>query len=82
MENEALHILIAHKLQDGRLPRDRPPRVFGCPGNGEICDACGTAVPKAQMLMEIERTDLQDGTVAKLHASCFQILLSEREKLA
>ena len=82
MDDEALHILIAQNLQNGRLPRDRPARVYGCPGNGEICAACGSAVPKAQMLIEIERTVLQDGTVTKLHARCFQILESERQKLA
>jgi len=82
MAYEALHILIAQKLQDGRLPTDRPPKVYGCPGQGEICDACGTAVPKAQMLIEIESADSKDGTVTKLHPICFRIWESERRKLA
>jgi hypothetical protein len=79
LDEEALRILIRAKLQDGRLPRNRPPRVYGGPGDGEICDACGTVVLMAQML--IESPDLQDGTVTKLHASCFQIWDSERLRL-
>ena len=82
MDDEALHILIRTKLQDGRLPRDRPPKVYGGPGQGEICDACGTAIPKALMLIEIESADFPDGTVTKIHASCFQIWESERRQLA
>jgi hypothetical protein len=47
-----LHILIAHKLQDGRLPRNSVPRVLGGPGKGEACDACGASIAKEQLGIE------------------------------
>ena len=47
-----LHILIADKLQDGRLPRNSVPRVLGGPGKGEACDACGASIAKEQLGIE------------------------------
>ena len=52
LNNEALRILIAHKLQDGRLPRNSVPRVYGGPGNGETCDACELPITKEQMAIQ------------------------------
>ena len=52
MDNEALHILIAHKLQDGRLPRNSVSRVLGGQGKGEACDACGASIAKEQLGIE------------------------------
>ena len=78
MDDEALHILIAHKLQEGRLPRNSVPRVFGRPGNGETCDAC--ELPMTQEQMAIQGIALAAGR-RQLHASCFQIWETERRKL-
>jgi hypothetical protein len=47
-----LHILIAHKLQDGRLPRNSVSRVLGGQGKGEACDACGASIAKEQLGIE------------------------------
>ena len=80
MDEEALRILICAKLQDGRLPRDRPAQVRGGPGRGQICDGCGTVVLKTQMV--IEGIPFHDGTSVKLHASCFQVWEAERRTLA
>ena len=72
MGDEALHILIAHKLQDGRLPKNSVPRVFGGPGNGETCDAC--ELPMRREQMAIQGIALAAGRrPMQLHASCFQI---------
>jgi len=80
MDDEALHILIAHKLQDGRLPRNSVPRVLGRPGNGETCDAC--ELPMTQEQMAIQGIALAAGRrPMQLHASCFQIWETERRKL-
>jgi hypothetical protein len=81
MDNEALHILIAYKLQDGRLPRSSVPRVFGRPGNGETCDACGVSITKEQMGIEGIALAAGGGRPVQLHANCFQIWETERRKL-
>jgi hypothetical protein len=81
MDNEALHILIRYKLQDGRLPRSSVPRVFGRPGNGETCDACGVSITKEQMGIEGIALAAGGGRPVQLHANCFQIWETERRKL-
>ena len=48
MKFEALRLLICSKLDKGRLPLNSIPRVWGGPGNGETCDACGGA-PSARV---------------------------------
>ena len=82
MDDEALHILIAHKLQDGRLPRNSVPRVYGGPGNGETCDACELPMMKEQMAIQGIALAAGGGRPMQLHATCFQIWESERRKLA
>lgn len=81
MDDEALHILIAQKLQEGRLPRKSVPRVWGGPGNGETCDACGAAITKNQLGIEGISLAAGGGRPMQLHASCFQIWEAERRRL-
>jgi hypothetical protein len=82
MDDEALRILITHKLQDSRLPRTSIPRVFGGPGNGEACDACGAPITKDQMAIEGIALAAGGGRPMQLHANCFQIWETERRKLS
>ena len=77
--HELLHALIARKLQAGRLPRDRPPRIFGAPGTGGTCDACEEVLSAAQLVMTLLLQ--QDGTVGFLHADCFVVWDCERRVL-
>ena len=44
--------LIRQKLEDGRLPHNSVPRIWGGPANGEICDGCDQAVEKGTFVME------------------------------
>ena len=82
MDHDALRILIQQKLQDGRLPRNSVPRVWGGPGHGETCDACGASVTKDQMGIEGIALAAGGGRPMRLHADCFQIWDTERRKLA
>jgi hypothetical protein len=53
MDDAGLHILIAHKLREGCLPRSPVrARVLGGPGKGETCDACGASITKEQLGIE------------------------------
>ena len=81
MDDEALRALIVLKLQDGRLPRNGAPRVFGRPGHGETCDACVASITKEQMAIEGIALAAGGGRPVQLHASCFQIWETERRKL-
>ena len=80
MNDEALHILIAHKLQDDRLPRNSVPRVLGGPGKGETCDACGDTITKEQLGIEGIALPAGGGRPMQLHAHCFQVWETERRK--
>lgn len=76
MDKPTLRLLIQEKLTDGRLPRERLPRMWGGQGAGETCDACGETVTKAQMAMEV--LDATGGGV-ELHIACFLVWEVERQ---
>jgi hypothetical protein len=46
-------------LEQGLLPYDSSPRVWGASGNGETCDACELVVEPPEMV--IEGITLTDG---------------------
>jgi hypothetical protein len=80
MEPEALRLLILSKLADGKLPLESFPNVWGGPGNGETCDACGAIVTKREFV--IAGVSLAGGRKALyLHAGCFRVWEAERRPL-
>jgi hypothetical protein len=75
MAKDSLRLLIREKLDDGRLPPDCDPRVWGGPGNGETCDGCGEIVTRAEMVVDVSAAD---GCDVQLHVACFQLWEAER----
>jgi hypothetical protein len=73
MEPGALRILIQQKLDDGRLPQNSIPRVWGGPGNGENCLACDEVVLAGQLLMEGISTDTNNRMGVQFHVKCFYL---------
>ena len=59
-------------------PNNHIPRMWGGPGNGEICDECDETVTKAQMIMEG-----LSGKAAgvQFHVACFYVWDVERQVL-
>jgi hypothetical protein len=78
MDREALRTLIRAKLRDGRLPVNNVSRLFGGPGNGEICDACDAVITKEQLGIEESSLAGGGGSPLQVHAGCFQIWDAER----
>jgi hypothetical protein len=84
MDPVPLRLLIQRKLDDGRLPRNRIPRVWGGPGHGEACHACEEIVPKNRLLMEGISLDWERGLV-QFHVMCFYLwdeVRQEPERIA
>jgi hypothetical protein len=52
MDHESLRSLIRSKLQQGLLPYDSIPRIWGAPSTGEVCDACDLIIEQPDMVME------------------------------
>ena len=73
---ESLLSLIREKLQSGILPGDDCTKVFGGVANGEICDACGAAIAKNQLVMECIGEHYPK--TLQFHVRCFYIWDSER----
>jgi hypothetical protein len=72
MDHASLHRLIRQKLDDGRLPHNSIPRVWGGPGGGELCDACEEPIPKDRLIMEgISRYGGRLGV--QFHVQCFSL---------
>jgi hypothetical protein len=80
MEIEAIRVVIRQKLQDGRLPLDSMPRLWGGPADGEMCDACDMLITKEQLVMEGIASTLSDEKPVQFHfhVSCFHIWDHER----
>ena len=64
--------MIRGKLADGSLPHNSIPRLWGGPGNGEICDACALVITTAQLVMEGVSTDDAKRGV-QFHVECFYL---------
>jgi hypothetical protein len=82
LDLESLRILIRSKLEQGLLPYNHIPRIWGAPGAGETCDGCDLVIEPPEMVMEgITLTD--GGTAAlrggdrrrplQLHVLCFYV---------
>jgi hypothetical protein len=78
VDDKTLRRVVQAKLADGRLPHDSIPRVWGGPGAGETCDACGGTVTKAHLMMEGITLSPDRGSV-QFHVRCFQVWDSERK---
>lgn len=86
MDQEPLRLLIRAKLEQGLLPYDSIPRVWGAPGSGETCDACDLVIEPPQMVIEgialsngnspLHAPDLRGPL--QLHVMCFYLWDVER----
>ena len=77
MEDPTLRLLIRGKLDDGSLPHEGIPRVWGRPGKGESCAACEAIITDVQLLMEGIGSKV--GGV-KFHLKCFHMWDAERRE--
>lgn len=75
MDTNALRAIIRRKLADGQLPDDLP-RVWGCAGTGEECDACGELITTSQYVLEGINPTTKQGL--QLHPACFSLWDMER----
>ena len=76
-----LRTLARAALQDGRLPNDRPLRIWGGSGDGTRCTLCERAIESAQTEFELQFSD--EGVGAgnpRLHMWCFAAWEFERER--
>lgn len=77
MDRDTLVRLIRQKLGNGSLPQDGIARVWGSPGNREICDACVLVIDQNQFVMEGAFRDGRKRGI-QFHVKCFQIWDAER----
>jgi hypothetical protein len=70
-EIQRLMKIIQAKLNDGRLPHNSIPRIWGGPGNGESCDACEVAVTPPEFIME--GIAAEGGGGVQFHVRCFYL---------
>jgi hypothetical protein len=52
MHQQGLQLIIRQKLRDGTLPYNSIPRVWGGPGLGKLCDACGGIITKDEWVID------------------------------
>ena len=86
MQDDSLRLLIRAKLQQGLLPYDSIPRIWGAPSDGEMCDGCDSLIDPGEMVMEgISLSDGSKGLTRQerrkplqLHVTCFYLWDTER----
>jgi hypothetical protein len=77
-ERGDLGAVISTKITDGRLPRDRPEKMWVGPGLDNVCDACGLLITRDQREYEFEPPGWR---TIHLHHQCLEIWHVERVKL-
>lgn len=72
-EESKLRAHACEAIRARRLPAQRPEKVLGGSGSGEICAVCRDPVAPEQLGFEFEVTlDLGLRAVAQLHVRCFR----------
>jgi hypothetical protein len=79
-EETRLRELAREALRNGKLPNDRPHRMWGGPGCGASCAVCGLPIQANQTELELDfaREGL-DQDNQHLHQHCFAAWEFERE---
>jgi hypothetical protein len=64
---------IRRRVDEGELPRDRPPKLWVSFGSGEPCAACDSAISPAQGMNEVEWEE----TTYRFHIRCHALWVGE-----
>lgn len=64
---------IRRRVDEGELPRDRPPKLWVSFGSGEPCAACDEAISPTQGMNEVEC----DETIYRFHIGCHALWVGE-----
>jgi len=64
---------IRRRVDEGELPRDRPPKLWVSFGSGEPCAACDEAISPTQGMNEVEC----DETTYRFHIGCHGLWVGE-----
>src|SRR5262249_21354846 len=67
--------LIQHRIEEGRLPRERTIELWHSPGFGQPCDGCGAAITTAETMCLICGDDWR---AFRFHRGCFEVWDAER----
>ena len=81
MDHGSLRSLIRAKLEQGLLPYNSIPRIWGAAGSGETCDGCDLIIEPPDLVMEgIALNDggkslyaLDSRKPLQLHVLCFYL---------
>jgi hypothetical protein len=82
MDFGAIRLTIRRKLETGRLPLEKAPRVLGHSPSGRPCDGCDLTIGTGQLQLAVDGLSRQPGSGAlQLHLRCFEIWIQERSSL-
>ena len=69
--------LIRQKIDEGRLPREKPVKVWAGYGTGVACSACDDVIRPAQAQYDFT----SDGLELRVHVGCFGLWEAECRRL-
>jgi hypothetical protein len=75
MVPDVVRQLIRHRIEEGRLPRERTIELWHGPGFGQTCDGCGQAIAVNESMSLICAEDWQ---ALRFHHECFEAWDAER----
>jgi hypothetical protein len=69
---EALRPIARERIAKGQLPCERPSRMLGGPGSGQLCSLCDKPIERYQIEFEIEPEGATEQTF-RFHTLCHSI---------
>ena len=75
MVPDVVRQLIRHRIEEGRLPRERTIELWQSPGFGQTCDGCGATITTAETMCLICGDDWR---AIRFHRGCFEAWDAER----
>ena len=68
---------IVMRLDTLSLPLADKPQIFGGYGEDQLCDGCGDAIGRSEVLYESEMEQGSERIVVTMHRWCFDIWMEE-----
>jgi hypothetical protein len=68
---------IARRLDTMSLPVAGQQKMFGGPGNNQLCNCCDDLIPRGDVLYEVELDRGGSPIILAMHRRCFDIWMEE-----
>jgi hypothetical protein len=69
-QEEALQTRVRERIEQGLLPREKPTRLWGGHGSGQLCSLCDQPISETEPEMELEYEATAQVPTVRFHLRC------------